>query len=359
MKKNLETNMNLIPRLSRLFVALSFVVGSAGGASAQTMGTTLASFNILANPAVTLTGAGANPLIVNSVGTSPGITLTTTDASATYYHANDDVSRTGMTEGQVLWDSLTNVAAVTTEVLGAATLPPNLPPIGAYGAGVIKITAAANVTDLNDAVTITGVPGSIIIFQVGTFLALTNMDVILAGGIDPNNVYWQVNTGITIVNNDAVVLRTVPGTLINNTGAQDIAITVSGAGGLSTGRFVSLKGAVSVTKSAGTLDFNSPVNGTAIFSPRCSDGLFYPSPATGATGTFSYCMASAGDVNIRVYNVIGDLAAKIEDTKAAGQHTSTLDTARLAPGVYLYILERNYTGGNKTRSKVKKFVVQH
>lgn len=357
MKKNLETNMNLISRLSRVFVALAFVVGSAGGASAQTMGSTLSSFNILANPSVTLTGAGANPLIVNSVGTTPGIALTTTDASATHFHGNDDVSRTGMTEAQALWSSLTNVAAVTTEVLGAATLPPTLPPIGAYGAGVIKITAAANVTDTG-AVTITGVPGTIIIFQVGTFLSFTNMDVLLAGGIDPNNVYWQVNTGITVINNDAVP-RSLPGTLINNTGAQDIAITVSGPGSLSTGRFVSIQGSVSVTKSAGTLNFDNPVNSPAIFSPSCSDGLFYPSPATGATGTFSYCMESAGDVNIRVYNVIGDLAAKIEDTKAAGQHTSTLDTGRLAPGVYLYILERNYNGGNKTRSKVKKFVVQH
>ncbi|PIR19531.1 MAG: hypothetical protein COV48_01485, partial [Elusimicrobia bacterium CG11_big_fil_rev_8_21_14_0_20_64_6] len=76
-------------------------------------------------------------------------------------------------------------------------------------------------------------------------------------------------------------------------------------------------------------------------------------------GTFSYCMDSAGDVKIRVYNVIGDLAVKIDDTKAAGQQTSTINTGRLAPGVYLYILERTYTGGTKTRSKVKKFVVKH
>ncbi|MCR4295074.1 MAG: T9SS type A sorting domain-containing protein, partial [Elusimicrobia bacterium] len=91
----------------------------------------------------------------------------------------------------------------------------------------------------------------------------------------------------------------------------------------------------------------------------CSDGLFYPSPATGAVGTFSYCMTSAGDVKIRVYNAIGDLAVKVDDRKSAGQQTSTIDTARLAPGVYLYILERTYDSGDKSRSKVKKFVVKH
>jgi hypothetical protein len=150
----------------------------------------------------------------------------------------------------------------------------------------------------------------------------------------------------------------MPGTFINNTGASDIAITV-GSGNLNVGRFVSQQGSVSFTKSGGTLNFNLPINGTAIFSPGCSDGLFYPSPATGATGTFSYCMASAGNVTIRVYNAIGDLAVKVEDTKAAGQHTSTINTSRLAPGVYLYMLERKYNNGDKVVSKVKKFVVQH
>ena len=70
-------------------------------------------------------------------------------------------------------------------------------------------------------------------------------------------------------------------------------------------------------------------------------------------------MALPGTVKIRIYNAIGDLAAKIEDTKPAGAQLSTLNTARLAPGVYLYRLEKNYGGGNSTTSKVKKFLVRH
>lgn len=358
MKNYLETKMNPIPRLSRLFVAMAFVLGSVPGVSAQTLGTTVASFNILASPAVTLTGFAAAPMVVNRVGTSPGVTLTTTDASATFYHANDITAVNGQAEAQVLWDSLTNVAAVTTDVLAANTLPPTLPAAGAYTAGVIKITAAADITDTG-AVTITGTPNTIIIFQAATSLAFTNMQVNLAGGILPTNVYWQITTGVTIINNDATT-RTVPGTFINNTAAQDIALTASGAGGLNVGRFISRQGSVSVTQSAaGALLFVEPANGGGVFYPGCSDGLFYPSPATGAVGTFSYCMASAGNVKIRVYNTIGDLAVKVDDTKSSGQHTSTIDTARLAPGVYLYILEREYNNGDKARSKVKKFVVKH
>lgn len=350
--------MNSIPRVSRLFVAMAFVLGSVPGVSAQTVGSTVASFNILASPAVTLTGFAAAPMVVNRVGTSPGITLTTTDASATNFHGNDITAVNGQAEAQVLWDSLTNVAAGTVEVLAAATLPPTLPAVGAYPAGVVKITAAANVVENADAVTITGVPGTIVIFQVTTSLAFTNFTVNLAGGIDPNNVYWQVTTGVTIINNDATS-RTLPGTFINNTAAQDIAITVSGAGGLNTGRFISRQGSVAVTQSAaGPLAFDTPANGTGVFFPGCTDGLFYPSPATGAVGTFSYCMVDAGTVKIRVYNAIGDLAVKVDDTKSSGQHTSTINTARLAPGVYFYILERNYNNGDKARSKVKKFVVK-
>ena len=91
----------------------------------------------------------------------------------------------------------------------------------------------------------------------------------------------------------------------------------------------------------------------------CGNDLFFPSPAKGATGNFAYCMSLPGTVRVRVYNVIGDLAAKLEDVRPAGAGLSQLNTARLAPGVYLYRLEKDYGGGNSTTSTVKKFVVQH
>lgn len=90
----------------------------------------------------------------------------------------------------------------------------------------------------------------------------------------------------------------------------------------------------------------------------CGKDYFFPSPATGATGNFAYCMAQAGTVRVRIYNAIGDLVAKLEDPKPAGPQLSQLNTARLAPGVYLYRLEKDYGGGNSTISGVKKFAVQ-
>ena len=351
--------MNLVPRLSRLIVALTFVAGSAGGATAQTLGSTAASFNLLANQQVTLTGPNpVAPLVVNVVGTSPGVTLTLTNATANTFHPNDTVSINGQSEGQTLWNSLTAPAGATVIALAAATMPPNLPVLGALPAGVTIFRAAANMSNTNTATTITGVAGSIVIFQVATAMTMTDHDITLVG-ILPANVYYQVVQAATVVNNDAAT-RSFPGTVINNTAAQDIAITCSGAGGLNVGRFISLQGKISVTESgAGVLGFVIPAGGPAPFTPGCTDGLFYPSPATGARGTFAYCMETAGDVKIRIYNAIGDLAVKIDDAKSAGSQTSTVDTGRLAPGVYLYIVERNYVGGGKSRSKVKKFAVQH
>ena len=91
----------------------------------------------------------------------------------------------------------------------------------------------------------------------------------------------------------------------------------------------------------------------------CGADSFFPSPATGPTANFAYCMALPGTVKVRIYNVVGDLVAKLEDARPAGPQLSQLNTARLAPGVYLYRLEKNYGGGNSTTSDVKKFVVRH
>ncbi len=99
----------------------------------------------------------------------------------------------------------------------------------------------------------------------------------------------------------------------------------------------------------------SPVTDTG----ACGEDFFFPSPATGAKADFAYCMESPGTVKIRVYNAVGDLAAKLEYAKGAGAQNTSLNTGRLAPGVYLYRLEKKYDNGTSSKSSVKKFVVKH
>ncbi|PKM98070.1 MAG: hypothetical protein CVU79_05130 [Elusimicrobia bacterium HGW-Elusimicrobia-3] len=139
-------------------------------------------------------------------------------------------------------------------------------------------------------------------------------------------------------------------------------IYVTGYTGSGAGTFPLVAGGFQQTRGTGTNTAFVTKFGAVPFAAvddSCSAGYFFPSPAKGATGNFRYCMASPGKVKIRVYNVIGDLVAKVEESKAAGSHTSSLNTGRLAPGVYLYLVERNYDNGSSDVSKVKKFVVQH
>jgi hypothetical protein len=97
-----------------------------------------------------------------------------------------------------------------------------------------------------------------------------------------------------------------------------------------------------------------------VLASACGEAdFFFPSPAIYDTAHFEYCMALPGTAKIRVYNAIGDIVARIEDSKAAGAQLSAINTGRLAPGVYLYRLEKNYDNGTSTTSSVKKFVVKH
>ncbi len=118
---------------------------------------------------------------------------------------------------------------------------------------------------------------------------------------------------------------------------------------------------VTVNGVAGTC--SAPSSFTYFLTPggagACSGNYIFPSPATGPLATVAYCMATSGNVTIRVYNEIGDLVNTVTDSKPAGAHTSTVDTGRLAPGVYFYILSMKYDNGNSEKFSKKKFVVKH
>jgi hypothetical protein len=350
--------MKSIRLMKQLSFAILALVLSAQAVSAQVIGANLAQFNILAKPQVVLTGfSPSQPLVVPVVGTSPGVLLTLTNASAGTYHANDATAVNGETEAQNLYNSLTAPAGANPTIAFGGTLPSGpLFPAPLPGINIYK-TAASLSTTGGTATIITGGVNDIVIFQVTTSLTNTDHDIQVFG-ILPKNIYWQVTDAANVTNDDASD-RGFPGTIVNQTNAQDVAIVSSGAGALKIGNLYSIGGKVSVTQSgAGVMSFNFAGNVGSPVVSGCTDGGFFPSPATGAVGNFSYCMESAGTVRIKVYNSIGDLASKIEETKATGTQTSKINTGRLAPGVYLYILERDYGNGRVSHSSVKKFAVK-
>lgn len=82
----------------------------------------------------------------------------------------------------------------------------------------------------------------------------------------------------------------------------------------------------------------------------------YPSPAVGAA-SIAYAMAESGTVRIRVYNAAGQLVDSLEESKPAGSQRTAITTAKLAPGVYFYLLERHYASGTTNNIGPRKFVV--
>jgi hypothetical protein len=115
-----------------------------------------------------------------------------------------------------------------------------------------------------------------------------------------------------------------------------------------------------VTNNAGSCSTTFGYAQTILWGDRCGPDSFFPSPATGPLGNFAFCMDLSGSARVKVYNSIGDLVAKVEAPNLqAGPQITQLNTARLSPGVYLYILEKDYNSGATAKSHVQKFVVKH
>jgi hypothetical protein len=176
------------------------------------------------------------------------------------------------------------------------------------------------------------VGGSTVVITGGPFVGLLGTSAVQFGGVDAQS--YTVNSASKLT---AVAPRHPV------------------AGALALG-----KAPLSVTNNQGTCTtpfayVYSPTTG----SGSCGDDFFFPMPATGSRGNFAYCMAVAGSVQIKVYNVVGDVATTLDDTKAAGAQISEINTQRLAPGVYLYTTVKTYNDGTVARSGVKKFTVRH
>jgi hypothetical protein len=71
----------------------------------------------------------------------------------------------------------------------------------------------------------------------------------------------------------------------------------------------------------------------------------YSNPTSGPTVNFVYTMAQPGTASIKVWNAWGNLVATINDSKPAGEESSSLDVTSFAPGHYFYRVVLNYNSG--------------
>lgn len=83
----------------------------------------------------------------------------------------------------------------------------------------------------------------------------------------------------------------------------------------------------------------------------------YPQPATGETVYFYYPLAEPGEVEIEIFNTIGERAIALREMKAGtGYERTRWNIRNVAPGVYLYRMKIK-TAKSETITTVKKIVI--
>jgi predicted outer membrane repeat protein len=84
----------------------------------------------------------------------------------------------------------------------------------------------------------------------------------------------------------------------------------------------------------------------------------YPNPFN-ATTTIEYHLPTKSDVNLVIYNVIGQkIITIVSEKQSAGQYRHEWDASNMASGAYFYRLAVNTSGANRERfSQMKKMIL--
>ncbi len=181
-------------------------------------------------------------------------------------------------------------------------------------------------------VTLSGSASDVWIFQIAQNLAVANgANVILSGGAQASNVFWQIAGQATLGTTAAM-----KGIILCQT-----AIAMS-TGATLTGR--------ALAQSAVTLDGNAittPATATAVedgTGPQAFALLQnHPNPFNPAT-MIQYSLEKTAQVSLKVYNLLGnEVATLVNSRQEAGQYAVPFNTnngkLNLSSGVYLYRLE--------------------
>jgi hypothetical protein len=192
-----------------LFLALAFMAPHrtlvAAGPAPVNLGSA-AHFTILAGAAITTTEGG---VINGDVGASPiagsAIGLTAAQVNGLIYAVDFSGPEGSVMDSTLLTVAKCDLTLAYIDAAGRASNPsgpfrnPGAGNIGGMNLkpGLYKFTAAASIT--GDDLTLTGGPKDVWIFQIGTELQVGGMiRVILAGGAQARNIFWQVGTSATI-----------------------------------------------------------------------------------------------------------------------------------------------------------------
>jgi hypothetical protein len=201
-----QTKQCLMSGVTSVMVLISLPGMAATNALAPVDLKSAAHFTILAGAGVSSTGGG---IINGDVGASPitgaAIGLTTAQVNGVIYAVNAAGPAGSVVAPALLTTAMNDFINAYSNAAGRTPVPIDSflnPGSGNIGGmtlvpGLYKFTSTALITGGN--LTLTGAVNDVWIFQVGTALTMgSGIHVILAGGAQARNIFWQVGTSATL-----------------------------------------------------------------------------------------------------------------------------------------------------------------
>lgn len=213
-----------------------------------------ATFGVLAATTVTSTGATT---IDDDLGVSPGNTVSGAPTVTGTTHLGDPIAAQAQADLLIAYNNAagrTLDAVLKTGNLGGQTLAPGL----YKSSSSLEISAGDLTLDAG------GDPNAVWIFQMATTLVtFVGRQVILSGGAQAGNVFWQVGSSATIGGSS----------IFNGTILAYTSITMNTSGTVFGGRLLAMHGAVALDANAITVPTTATLVSAAVVTGPYTDAV--------------------------------------------------------------------------------------